>query len=114
MIETLKYLVWILLGAAIVFWWIKIIIARERRKTQEELDRVRKEYSSKYMSARTHLHIQSDLTYAPNTPGPKPHACKPARPVLQMDDDAYPPSGYGLGAADATRYNQETRGHHGQ
>ena len=38
------------------------------------------------------------------------HACKPARPVLRTEDDAYPPSAYGLGAADATRCNQETGG----
>lgn len=51
-----------------------------------------------------------DLPYRPNTPDPKPHACKPARPVLRTEDDAYPPSAYGLGAADATRCNQETGG----
>lgn len=110
MVGYLVYGIWILFGAAIAFWWVRVVIARERRKMQQELDRVRKEYCNKYLSARTHIHIQPDLPYQPNTPGPKPHACKPARPVLHTEDDAYPPSAYGLGAADATRCNQETGG----
>lgn len=100
MIEIMVYVIWAILGLVILVCGVHLWVKNERYKNAQEVERVRNEYSTRYVDA---LRLQ----WGKETPpaGAYCHRCPLYR--RGRSDDDYTPTNYGVGGADAARCNQE-------